>query len=290
MNDFVPNPAAELYLDLMKKCLTRSIFPETFRKPMPQAGSWRKWVYAVASRLAAAGGFALVKHFRFDAASRAEGMDHPPEADTMIGLKRLDNLEFCITQVLRNGVSGDLIETGVWRGGATIFMRAVLKAYGDTRRLVWVADSFQGVPRPSPKKYPADAADPHWKHPELPVSESQVRANFHRYGLLDDQVRFLAGWFGDRLPQAPIDRLSILRLDGDMYESTWDALHALYDKVSPGGYVIVDDYHAVHGCRRATDEFRARRGIADALTPIDRLAVYWQKSAHETPPDTGAHA
>jgi O-methyltransferase len=86
---------------------------------------------------------------------------------------------------------------------------------------------------------------------ELAVSLEQVKANFDRYGLLDDQVRFLKGWFRDTLPVAPIERLAVLRLDGDMYESPMDTLVNLYPKLSEGGYVIVDDYGAIPACRQA---------------------------------------
>jgi hypothetical protein len=195
----------------------------------------------------------------------------------MIGLKRLDNLEFCIEQVITNGVPGDFIETGVWRGGATIFMRAVLKAYGVTDRCVWVADSFEGLPPPDARKYPPDAGDRLHEATALAVSLEQVKANFDRYGLLDDQVRFLKGWFRDTLPAAPIERLAVLRLDGDMYQSSMDALVNLYPKVSQGGYVIVDDYGAIPACRQAVNDYRAANGITEEIRDIDWTGIFWQK-------------
>ncbi len=106
----------------------------------------------------------------FDRQRRIDGRDWPSSAETMIGLKRLDNLEKCITAVIRDGVPGDLIETGVWRGGAAIFMRGVLAAYGDPHhRVVWLADSFEGVPKPDPETYPADAGDRLWAEEVLAV-------------------------------------------------------------------------------------------------------------------------
>ena len=101
----------------------------------------------------------------------------------------------------------------------------------------------------------------HWTHRQLAVPRCEVEANFARYGLLDDRVRFLAGWFRNSLPSAPIEKLALLRLDGDMYESTAVALHALHPKVQPGGYVIVDDYHALVGCRQAVDDYRRANQI-----------------------------
>src|SRR5438094_5245383 len=147
----------------------------------------------------------------FDEPVRAEGLDWPARAHTMIGLKRLANVRACVESVLADGVPGDLIETGAWRGGATIFMRAILKAHGVTDRVVWVADSFAGLPPPDADRYPPDAGGHLHEFPQLAVTQAQVQENFRRYGLLDDQVRFLAGWFRDTLPAAPIERLAILR-------------------------------------------------------------------------------
>ena len=190
-------------------------------------------------------------------------------AHTMIGRKRLENVQSCIEDVLAHGVPGDLIETGVWRGGATILMRAVLKAHGVTDRLVWVADSFAGLPAPDSNRYPRDEGDQLHTFRQLAVSLEQVQDNFRRYGLLDDQVRFLKGWFRETLPSAPIDRLAVLRLDGDLYQSTIEALESLYDRISVGGYVIVDDYGNVAGCRQAVHDFRKagdlRHDSADRL-------------------------
>jgi O-methyltransferase len=194
----------------------------------------------------------------------------------MIGLKRLDNLQYCVSEVIRRNVPGDLIETGAWRGGASIFMRALITAYGDQNRVVWVADSFAGLPRPD-GRYPEDAGDRHWEARPFDVSLEEVKANFERYGLLDERVRFLAGWFKDTLPTAPIDRLAVLRLDGDMYSSTMDALRSLYHRLSPGGYVIVDDYGAIANCKRAVDDFRAEHRISEQIHPIDWTGVFWEK-------------
>jgi hypothetical protein len=202
----------------------------------------------------------------------------PSRAHTMIGMPRLDNLQQCVEQVLREGIAGDLIETGVWRGGAAIFMRGILKAHGVADRSVWVADSFEGLPPPDTKRYPKEPPSDFHQHAALAVSLETVRQNFARYGLLDEQVRFLKGWFRDTLPSAPIERLAILRLDGDLYESTMDALVSLYPKLSPGGFAIVDDYNAVRGCTEAIHDFLDDRGISkQRLTLIEGAGAFWQK-------------
>ena len=267
----------ELYLDLLKKCLTRYGFGE---KPEPyesKKGRLKRVGYALVRRLLASQRLELVRTKPFDPQARAEGRDWPLEAETMIGLNRLDNLQSCVTDVLRRQVPGDLIETGVWRGGASIFMRAVLKVYGDTTRTVWVADSFQGLPPPDPERYPADKGDRLWTFAQLAIPLEEVKANFAKYGLLDDQVRFLAGWFRDTLPTIAAERFAILRLDGDLYESTMDALRNLYPKLSVGGYVIIDDY-AIAGCKAAVEDFRAEHNITDKLEPIDWTGAFWQRT------------
>jgi O-methyltransferase len=240
-----------LYLDLLKHVLTNLIYQD------PNVSPWRPP--------------------GFDEEDRRVGRDWPRDAHTMVGLRRLENLQDCVEDVLARGVPGDLIETGTWRGGASIFMRAVLKSHGVTNRTVWVADSFEGLPKPDPSRYPADADDRHHENRYLAVDLETVQANFRKYGLLDGQVRFLKGWFKDTLPAAPIDRLAVLRLDGDMYESTMETLTALYPKLSPGGYAIIDDYKVIPGCRAAVDDYRRSQGIGDEIREIDWAGVFWQR-------------
>jgi O-methyltransferase len=264
--------AADLYLDLLKGCLTRALFHNEEMWPVPARRGWKRLVRHLFRRR----GIELVRRALTTAEVREEGRDWPPYAETMIGRKRLDNLHDCVADVIASGVPGDLIETGVWRGGAAIFMRAALKAYGVTDRLVWAADSFQGLPKPD-EAYPVDRGDAHWTFAELAVSLEQVQRNFERYGLLDDQVRFLAGWFKDTLPRAPIERLAVLRLDGDMYESTTVALTALYPKLSVGGYCIVDDYGYIASCRSAVEDYRRNHGISEPIRAIDWGGVFWQR-------------
>ncbi len=219
-------------------------------------------------------GLEVMRQYPFDPEKRRIGRDLSLGAHSMIGLERLDNLQYCMETALRDEVPGDFIGTGVWRGGATIFMRGLLQAHGVTDRRVWVADSFDGVPAPDADKYPADQGDMFHTYEYLRVSLPIVKRNFERYGLLDDQVQFLEGWFKDTLPTAPIDKLAVLRLDGDMYESTMDALTHLYPKLSPGGFVIVDDYEAFQSCKKAIHDYRDQNGITEELQVIDWTAVF----------------
>ncbi|MFP5220117.1 MAG: TylF/MycF/NovP-related O-methyltransferase [Actinomycetes bacterium] len=267
--------AASLYLDLLQRALTRTGFEDEVVEPLAVASPLDR----VARRLAHRRGAEVVRRHRPDPRRREVGGDLPAGAETMVGLTRLTHLRHCVETVLRDGVPGDLVETGVWRGGASILMRGVLAAHGVTDRTVWVADSFAGLPRPDADRYPADAGDDHWTRPELAVGLDEVQRNFAKYGLLDDQVRFLRGWFSDTLPDAPIATIAVLRLDGDLYESTTDALTALYPKVAPGGFVVIDDYGAIEACRQATDDFRASRGITEELVQIDWTGYVWRRAS-----------
>lgn len=200
----------------------------------------------------------------------------PPGIMTMIGQKRLDNVERCLIDVIERGVPGDVIETGVWQGGTTIFMRALLWAYGETDRSVYVADSFAGLPVPDAERYPADKDWFLHEVETLAVSLEEVRANFERYGFADDHVIFVKGWFRDTLPGLADRTWSVVRLDGDYYESTMDGLVNLYPGLSPGGWLIVDDY-GLESCRLAVTDYRAEHEITDEIHEIDWTGVCWQK-------------
>jgi hypothetical protein len=247
-----PMTAEDRYLDLLKQCLTRVLFMREEEQSNPE----------MAEKLEI----------------RRLGWDWPDEAETMIGLVRLDAIQQCCETVLKDNVPGDLMEAGVWRGGAVILMRGVLAAYGVQDRKVWVADSFQGLPPADGRDFTQDLTGDLSEHEELAVSLEQVKSNFSRYDLLDDQVEFLEGWFKDTLPAAPIDALSVLRLDGDYYESTIQTLEALYDKVSVGGFVLVDDYLHLEACRQAVNDYRTAFSIDDEIVEVDWNSVYWRKT------------
>jgi hypothetical protein len=208
---------------------------------------------------------------------RAAGIDWPLHGVTMVGLERLDDLQACVETIVRDGVAGDVIEAGTWRGGAAILMRATLDALGAAGRTVWVADSFQGFPLPDGERPdPERLAEIDY----LAVAQEQVEANFARLGY-GRGVRFLPGFFQATLPGLAGERWALVRLDGDSYEATWTALAALYPGLTPGGFVVVDDYGALEECRRAVDEFRAQNGIGEPLEAIDWTGARWRRTSAE---------
>ncbi|HEX4434813.1 MAG TPA: TylF/MycF/NovP-related O-methyltransferase [Acidimicrobiales bacterium] len=273
---------ASLYLDLLKRSLTGSLAEDndSILGGVRTAGSasWKRRLANLVGDVAARANVEIVYKKPYDATLREIGRDWPSRAESMIGLRRMDNIEHCVRTVLREDVPGDLLEAGVWRGGACIFMKANLVAHHDTSRCVWVADSFQGLPAPDATLYPADSGDDLHTRAGLSVGADQVRHNFERYGLFDDRVRFLVGWFKDTLPTAPIDALSVMRLDGDMYESTWQAIEALYPKLSPGGFCIIDDFGSHQSqAGQAVLDYRQAHGIDEEIVDIDGFGAYWRR-------------
>jgi O-methyltransferase len=266
------------YLELLKGVLTGYFAQESSIILIDAKSGWspRAILIRAVIKFATSCGIRFARVHRFDAKAREEGLDWPSAAYTMVGLKRLANVQRAIETVIREGITGDLCECGVWRGGTVMFMRAALDVYGGENRTVWAADSFSGLPKPDVARYPADeGADVSQIH-FLSVPLEAVQENFRKFGLLDERVRFLKGLFKDTLPGAPIRQLAILRADGDLYESTMDVLTNLYDKVSPNGFVIIDDYFSWESCRRAVTDFRAARGITAPIEKIDAGGAYWR--------------
>jgi O-methyltransferase len=173
----------ERYLDLLKKALTDNLhvasehanaMPLEWLAAKTPLKAWRNRALAAIAR---GSGYRLSRSDRLSASERAArrriGTDWPPNADTMVGLSRLDNLQATIETVITEDIPGDLVETGVWRGGATIFMRAVLLAHGVHDRTIWACDSFAGLPPPDTERYPQDAGDRHHAEPFRRLSGSR---------------------------------------------------------------------------------------------------------------------
>jgi O-methyltransferase len=243
------------YLDLLKLCLC------------DLAGTSTVSVGAMAD------GTVMSRELRGDGLRlRAAGMDWPLQGLTMIGLGRLDDLQGCVESVVADGVDGDLVEAGAWRGGASILMRATLDALGE-ERTVWVADSFAGFPEADA---PDDGSLDLGAFDFLAVPVEEVRASFARFGC-ERGVRFVPGFFEQTLPALAERRWAIVRLDADTYEATRQALRYLYPGLGVGGHLIVDDYGSFEGCRRAVDEFRAEHGIAEPIEVVDSTCARWRR-------------
>ena len=241
----------DLYLDLLVKILANTIYEDPSVNP-ESAGP-------------------------FQSELRSEGRDWPAVAHTMIGVRRLENVRELAQRVINEGIPGDFVETGVWRGGCCILMRGILAANAIKDRKVYVVDSFEGLPPPKVEQFSHDKGMNLHLYSELAVSLDEVKANFARYGLLDGQVAFVKGLFQDTLPSLDAGPFALLRLDGDLYESTYVTLENLYPKLSLGGFIIVDDFNSLACCRQAVLDYRSRIGITAPMHQIDWSASWWQK-------------
>ena len=252
-----------------------------------------------------------------------DGRNWPPQgacqALTMTGIRRLDNLQMILEDVILRRVDGDFIELGVWKGGLCILAKAILHAYGQFNRKVFLADSFDGIPPVNVSQYPVDRV--HAGTDKLDILSSKytggvnaVRKNFNLYfnvesrrESLDDnsyqqfyggeqneaeknfqvKVEFLVGYFKDSLPLAVKEKkfkcFAVIRLDGDLYESTWQSLEYLYPYLNVGGVVIVDDFSSWEGAFRAVHDFRKKNEIRTPIVQVFHRAgeqsngVYFRK-------------
>jgi Macrocin-O-methyltransferase (TylF) len=265
-----------MYLDLLKASVRNELYrrvPEPSVTDMAQMGLlWAKlrWKYRHDDQRFASGG---------PRALHSVIQSNRPDADTIVSRAAADNVQFCVENVVTSGIEGDLIEAGVFRGGVAILMRGILAAWGVEDRTVYCADSWEGLPEPGEDLADAVAHDVLKSIDHFSVSLKTVKEAFARYGLLDDHVVFLKGWFAETLPAAPFQKLAVVRLDGDYYQSTIDAISVLYPKLQPGGWLIVDDYGLPLGARRATDRYRSQNDITDRIFMADKQVAYWQKSA-----------
>ncbi len=271
-----PGPGLErmrtAYLDLLKLCLCDLAGARTLS--VSRTGDTRRAESQVKCRELDEAELSL----------RVAGAEWPFSGLTMIGLKRLDDLQACVESVVADGIEGDVIEAGVWRGGAAILARATLDSLGELERTVWLADSFRGLPSPDPDAFPEDRLLDLSYVDFLAVPVEEVRGYFARFGL-ERGVEFVEGLFADTLPGLRGHRWSLVRLDGDTYEATWVGLESLYPGLSRGGYLIVDDYGLIPECHAAVHDFRRAHGIREPIEEIDWNGARWRKEAE---PDPGA--
>jgi O-methyltransferase len=182
-------------------------------------------------------------------------------------------LEELCRRVGEEGIPGDLVECGVYRGGsAGILGREAMRS--PTRRL-WLFDAFAGMPAPSEH----DDAGAHAIARGFVGSEDDTRYVLDRLGIPPDRYTLVVGWLEDTLPGLDKPDVALLHVDTDFYKPVKLALEQFYPHVSPGGYVVLNDYGAFEGARRATDEFLAEHEPGAQLVQMDPIASYFRKPA-----------
>jgi O-methyltransferase len=203
-----------------------------------------------------------------------------PFERTMLSKERFRNAFNLARIVDIRKIPGAIVECGVWKGGCSSSMLLAVQQTGSDRAL-WAFDSFEGLPRPGEKDGAcAFEKSDEWGGKGCEATEADFRETLFKIaGLKDKNVHIRKGWFKDTLPPAihEVGPISILRLDGDWYESVLIGLECFYDLVVPGGYILIDDYGYWEGAQKATDEFRARFGIRSPLITTDHDERYWIK-------------
>jgi predicted O-methyltransferase YrrM len=186
------------------------------------------------------------------------------EPYTMVAPDGLAALERSVRSVIRRGIPGQLVECGTARGGSAALLALWLQRLKSPKK-IYIFDTFEGLPEPTPEDpdYSLAAAFTGTCRGEL----QEVQDLFRRLGVIDRAV-FVKGRFQDVLPTYDTPPIALLHLDGDWYESTMTFLQHLWDLVSPGGVVHIDDYGAWQGCQKAVDEFFASRGIHPKLHAV----------------------
>ncbi len=206
---------------------------------------------------------------------------------TLVAYDRLLNTYELARRVERDGVSGAYVECGVWRGGAAALLALLARREGKGRR-THLFDSFQGLPSPTVHDGALEGPGPKGvgERTDLePVGlyvatrEDVSQFLFEALRLDPGRVLLHEGWFQHTLPalRDAVKPIALLRIDADWYESVKACLEGLYDNVAEGGYVILDDYGSYPGCRRAFEEFRAEKGLREALHRIDAHGVWFRK-------------
>jgi O-methyltransferase len=263
-------------MDLLIRTLTRRVTGPGHRRVLPR-NRWRAAIYRPVDAALDRAGIQLVRPVPVDS-RMDEGISFlHAEADTSMGTRRLQFLQRCLTAIHVEQIPGDLVELGCWRGGGAILMRGFLAGVGDTSRRVWAADTFRGYPLPDSDTTEHDHI--YAGNTAFAVSLEEVKERIDRYGLLDEQVRFLDGLFATTLPTAAIDAIALMHIDVSTYRGTADGLRYTYPKVSPGGWVVIGDYQAA-GARRAVDEYRSKHVIDVPLQDVPQkrsLGVWWRK-------------
>lgn len=196
---------------------------------------------------------------------------------TLISPERIANLYRLALHIEREQIPGDVVECGVCNGGSAAIL-ARTATHSRLQRTVWLFDSFQGMPEVT--EHDAVGADGHTaqSHVRQEVGDiTRVKEVLNRVGADMARVRILPGWFHDTFSTATMERIAILNIDADWYESVKLCLQTFYDRVVQGGFISFDDYGHWPGCRKAVDEFFQTRKMPYNLTKVDYTAHWFRK-------------
>lgn len=210
-----------------------------------------------------------------------------PKYDTLASTPRLKTTIYLSKAALK--LQGSFVETGVYRGGTTAIMMKLLMQFDKSRKL-HAFDSFEGLPKP-------DSMDGDNSfgikgvQGSINASLDEFISNLKTWNAWDDNIiQISKGYFNETLPASTVKQIAFLRLDGDLFISTHDALVNLYAKLVPGGYIYIDDYGSFTGCRKAVDIFRTKNHIFEKIhyvrenhnfNQITFEGIWWRKRSED---------
>ena len=228
--------------------------------------------------LACCRAISVVRPRSFLDALRMVRLIHRVKPYTAVFVPRLAALHGLSRDIQRRGVPGDIVECGVYNGGSSALIAAVCCTHSSARRHIWLFDSFEGLPPPTEKDGDKAKVCGWWCHGDLEL----VSRVYDKLCIPRELVHVVKGWFYETFPQVEVGDIALLHIDADWYDSVKLCLERFYDQVSPGGYVVIDDYGHWEGCRRAVDEFLASRSVGVPLTVVDYTGRYFQKPGFPT--------
>jgi hypothetical protein len=225
-------------------------------------------------------GWFFINHPSKQALRLATLIFHVKPTYTMVSAMRLINLYQRVQDANRLNLPGDIAECGVWHGGSAAIMGAAVqddRAFKGKRKL-WLFDSFQGLPPPG--KNDGEKEHAFYFEGWCKGDVDKIEQIFHRLDVPWEQATVIPGWFEVTLERAPIEQIAVLHVDADWYDSVKLVLDKLYDRVVPGGFIVIDDYWVWPGCKKAVDDFLQERQLADVrLQNVGKQAVYFRKAA-----------
>ncbi len=198
---------------------------------------------------------------------------------TMTSLQRLFALNQAVNYLSKNNIEGDFVECGVWRGGSSMMSALSLLENKDTSRDLYLYDTFEGMSKPTEKDVSmvGDLAENTWQDRDKCEADlNDVQTNMKRTNYPFSKIHFVQGKVEETIPQTVPDKIALLRLDTDWYESTYHELVHLFPKLTKGGVLIIDDYGHWQGARKAVDQYFAEQKLPILLNRIDytgRIAI-----------------
>ncbi|RYY90212.1 MAG: macrocin O-methyltransferase [Chitinophagaceae bacterium] len=206
---------------------------------------------------------------------------------TMTSPERMYSLYNAMRYIGAQRIPGDLVECGVWKGGSSMIMARMLVNQGDEQRGLFLYDTFEGMSAPGAEdidvqgndagkllqKQSKDDVNSIWCYSTL----DEVQANLQRTGFPASRIEYVKGKVEDTIPGTIPEKIALLRLDTDWYDSTYHELTHLFPLLQPGGLLIIDDYGYWQGARKAVDQYFQENNLAPLLHRIDDTGRIYQK-------------